>query len=132
MNMSNAKYGGFWIRLVAALLDGVIFGVPLAIISVLSTLAGVAKLYYVVYLGVIILTIYLDGTKGGTPGKLILGLKIVNEKGDVIGIPSAILRYIGKIVSGLILCIGYIMIAFTDKKRGLHDMIANTYVIKTK
>jgi len=132
MNMSNAKYGGFWIRLVAALLDGVIFGVPLAIISVLSTLAGVATLYYVVYLGVIILTIYLDGTKGGTPGKLILGLKIVNEKGDVIGIPSAILRYIGKIVSGLILCIGYIMIAFTDKKRGLHDMIANTYVIKTK
>lgn len=130
--MSNAKYGGFWIRLVAALLDGVIFGVPLAIISVLSTLAGVATLYYVVYLGVIILTIYLDGTKGGTPGKLILGLKIVNEKGDVIGIPSAILRYIGKIVSGLILCIGYIMIAFTDKKRGLHDMIANTYVIKTK
>ena len=80
-------------------------------------------------IAIVVLTIYLDGNVGGTPGKLILGLRIVNEQGTTIGIPRAILRYIGKIVSGMILLIGYIMIGFTQKKQGLHDMIASTYVV---
>ena len=90
---------------------------------------GISSLVYIVELGVIVLTVYLDGIKGGTPGKLILGLRIVNDKGNYIGIPMAILRYIGKILSAVILGIGYIMIAFTEKKQGLHDKIAKTYVI---
>ena len=73
---------------------------------------------------------YLDGIKGGTPGKLILGMRIVNEEGNYIGIPMAILRYIGKLLSGVILGMGYLMIAFTDKKQGLHDKIAKTFVVK--
>jgi len=73
----------------------------------------------------------MDGIKGGTPGKLILGLKIRNEKGQYIGIPIAILRYIGKILSGIILGIGYLMIAWDVKKQGLHDKIAKTFVVRT-
>ena len=41
-------------------------------------------------------------------------------------------RYFAKIISAIILCIGFIMIAFTDKKRGLHDIIASTLVIKVR
>jgi uncharacterized RDD family membrane protein YckC len=41
-------------------------------------------------------------------------------------------RYFAKILSAIILCIGFIMVAFTDKKRGLHDIIAGTLVIKTR
>ena len=85
---------------------------------------------YLVSLAMLLLIVYMDGIKGGTPGKLILGMRIVNEKGEYIGIPMAILRYIGKILSGMILCIGYFMIAWDKKKQGLHDNIAQTYVIK--
>jgi uncharacterized RDD family membrane protein YckC len=74
----------------------------------------------------------MEGVKGGGPGKLILGLRVINEQGNYIGIGGAVLRYVGKILSGITLGIGYIMVAFTQKKRGLHDMIANTYVIYKK
>ncbi len=125
------EYGGFWIRVAASLLDGVILGLPTTIIGYgLLFATGSFALYNLVLLAYVVLIVYLDGTKGGTPGKLILKLRIVNEQGQFIGIPMAILRYIGKIVATLLLGIGLLMIAFTEKKQGLHDKIAKTYVIK--
>ena len=126
----SVHYGGFWIRLVAALLDGLIFGIPAALLGLgLMFLTGSTALYYLPQVIIVVLTIYLDGTMGGTPGKMILGLRIVNEQGTTIGVPRAILRYLGKIVSGMVLGIGYLMVGFTKKKQGLHDMIATTYVV---
>jgi len=72
----------------------------------------------------------MDGVLGGTPGKLMLGLRIRNENGRFIGIPYAILRYLGKIVSTIIIGIGYLMIAWDKRKQGLHDKIAGTFVLK--
>src|SRR3989344_9639269 len=126
---SSVHYGGFWIRFGAALLDMVIFGVPNFIMQFVALTTGYSALSYLTSVALVVLTIYLDGVIGGTPGKLILGLRIVNEQGTTIGIPRAILRYIGKIVSAMVLLIGYIMIGFTQKKQGLHDMIASTYVV---
>ena len=132
-DVNNPHYGGFWIRFLATILDFLILGIPAFLVQMGMVFAtGISSLVYIVELGVIVLTVYLDGIKGGTPGKLILGLRIVNDKGNYIGIPMAILRYIGKIVSGIILGIGYIMIAFTEKKQGLHDKIAKTYVVYVK
>jgi len=129
-DVNNPHYGGFWIRFLATILDFLILGIPAFLVQMgLVFATGISSLVYIVELGVIVLTVYLDGIKGGTPGKLILGLRIVNDKGNYIGIPMAILRYIGKILSAVILGIGYIMIAFTEKKQGLHDKIAKTYVI---
>ena len=100
----NPHYGGFWIRFLATILDFLILGIPAFLVQMGMVFAtGISSLVYIVELGVIVLTVYLDGIKGGTPGKLILGLRIVNDKGNYIGIPMAILRYIGKIVSGIIL-----------------------------
>tara|TARA_Y100000310_G_C20575854_1_gene760372 strand:- start:106 stop:696 length:591 start_codon:yes stop_codon:yes gene_type:complete len=131
VDMKNPHYGGFWIRFVAAILDALIIGIPVSIIGWgLAFATGVASMTYVASLASVVLVVYLDGIKGGTPGKLILGMRIVNEQGNYIGIPMAILRYIGKILSGIILGIGYLMIAFTEKKQGLHDKIAKTYVVK--
>lgn len=130
IGMGTARYAGFWIRFLATILDFLMIGVPAFLVQVgLTFVTGISSLVYVIELVVVILTVYLDGIKGGTPGKLILKIRIVNEKGDYIGIPMAILRYIGKILSGIILGIGYIMIAFTEKKQGLHDKIAKTYVV---
>jgi len=133
VNMSDAHYGGFWMRFVAAILDGIIIGIPANILSfALVAPTGIVSLSYVVNVLVVVFVIYMDGIKGGTPGKLILGMRIVNEHGNFIGIPGAILRYIGKIISGLILGIGYFMIGFTEKKQGLHDYIAKTFVVYKK
>ena len=68
--------------------------------------------------------------KSATPGKMALGLKIIDEQGNNLTPVTAIIRYLGYILSGIILGIGYLMIAFNKNKRGLHDMIAKTYVIR--
>ena len=133
VNMKDAHYGGFWIRLLAAILDMIIIGIPAQILAfALVFPTGMTSMRYVVDVLVIVFVIYMDGIKGGTPGKLVLGMRIVNESGSYIGIPGAILRYIGKILSGLIFGIGYLMIGFTEKKQGLHDYIAKTFVVYKK
>ena len=84
--------------------------------------SGIIRLLYFVL---------MDSSKHrGTLGKMAMGIKIVRADGSRISIGKAILRYMGKWISGLILGIGYIMAAFTDKKRALHDMIASTVVVR--
>ena len=70
--------------------------------------------------------------RGATVGKMAMGLRVVSDKGERLSFLNATGRYFAKIISAIILCIGFIMIAFTDRKRGLHDMIAGTLVIKTR
>jgi uncharacterized RDD family membrane protein YckC len=65
-----------------------------------------------------------------TVGKLAMGIKVTDLNGQRITRMAAFIRFIGKIVSGIILLIGYIMAAFTEKKQALHDIIANTLVLK--
>ncbi len=59
-----------------------------------------------------------------------LGLKVITADGDKVSYLKAFGRYFAEIVSGIILCIGYIMAAFDDEKRTLHDRICNTRVVK--
>jgi uncharacterized RDD family membrane protein YckC len=70
--------------------------------------------------------------RGATVGKMAMGLRVVTNDGKRLSFMNATGRYFAKILSAIIFCIGYIMIAFTDRKRGLHDMIASTLVIKTR
>ncbi|MFD1175524.1 RDD family protein [Paenibacillus puldeungensis] len=65
----------------------------------------------------------------GTIGKRMIGAVIVDEEGERISYFRSVLRYLAQILSALILCIGYIMIGFSETKRGLHDWIASTFVI---
>lgn len=65
-----------------------------------------------------------------TVGKKMLGLKVTDEKGERIGFGKANGRYWSKILSILILFIGFVMVAFTEKKQGLHDKMAGTFVVK--
>lgn len=127
VSMKNPNYAGFWIRFLAYILDSIIFGV--GTVSLLYLIPPF--LTFLVPVAIAVLVVYLEGMKGGTPGKLILHLRIVNSSGDFIGIPHAILRTLGKVVSGAILGIGFIMIGLTEKKQGLHDIIAGTYVVKS-
>lgn len=65
-----------------------------------------------------------------TLGKKILGLKVVDQNGNRISFGKATGRFLASILSGLILGVGYLMVAFNPKKQGLHDQIAGTLVIK--
>jgi len=65
-----------------------------------------------------------------TLGKLILGMYVCDMQGNRINFLRATGRYFGKILSGMILLIGYIMAGFTDKKQALHDILASCLVIK--
>jgi uncharacterized RDD family membrane protein YckC len=63
-------------------------------------------------------------------GKMALGIKVTDLNGERISFGKAALRSIGKLLSGYIMCIGYLIAAFTEKKQALHDLIASTLVIK--
>lgn len=69
---------------------------------------------------------------GATPGKMLLGLKVVRSDGSALSGGRAVGRYFAELLSSLILCVGYIMAAFDDEKRALHDRICDTRVIKVK
>ena len=64
-----------------------------------------------------------------TLGKLAIGAKITDAEGKKISFGRATGRHFAKYLSTFLLCVGYIMVAFDDRKRGLHDMIAGTYVL---
>lgn len=66
----------------------------------------------------------------GTLGKIILGIRVTDLSGQRIGFGRATGRYFGKILSAMIFCVGFLMVAFTEKKQGLHDMVASTLVVK--
>jgi uncharacterized RDD family membrane protein YckC len=75
---------------------------------------------------------FFVGALAASPGKLALGLKVVRPDGSAVGYGRALGRYFAGILSWMILFIGYIMVAFDSEKRGLHDMICDTRVIKTR
>lgn len=131
-------YGGFWKRLGAAVLDGVALSF---ILMLWGGLTGVLGLILPDFLAnflqeactVIIALLYLplweSSSSQGSIGKQILGMKVVDEDGERISFWRALGRFAAKGLSYSVLWIGFIMIAFMDKKRGLHDLIANTYVV---
>jgi uncharacterized RDD family membrane protein YckC len=71
-----------------------------------------------------------SSNKGATLGKMALSLRVTGMNGEKISFAKATGRYFGKIISGMILCIGYIMAGFTEKKQALHDMMAGCLVVR--
>ncbi|HTB31080.1 MAG TPA: RDD family protein [Bacteroidia bacterium] len=90
--------------------------------------------YYIIIFGFIFSWIYFAGFEsshlGGTPGKWILGIYVTDYDGKRISFGRASGRHFGKIISGLILGIGYMMAGFTEKFQALHDNMAETLVWK--
>src|SRR5215469_5227129 len=68
--------------------------------------------------------------RGATVGKMVCGLRVVDRQGQRISFGRASGRFFAKFISAAILLIGYLMAAFTERKRALHDIIAGTLVVK--
>lgn len=123
------QHAGFWLRVVATLIDGIL----LSIVNwLLGMVLGQGLLYSLATL--IIAWVYFAGMessdKQATLGKQLLQLKVTDLTGERISFGKATARYFSKIISSIILLLGYIMVAFTKNKQGLHDFIAGTLVWK--
>ena len=135
------SYAGFWKRFAAYIIDvivtviigfmiGFVFGLVMFLAFgidpvVLESMGNI--------LGIILVWLYFavmeSSPTQGTLGKMALGIKVTDLAGKRIGFGRATGRHFGKIVSVLFLLIGFIMIAFTRQKQGLHDMMAGCLVV---
>jgi uncharacterized RDD family membrane protein YckC len=151
--VSGVRYGGFWIRVGAYLIDIIIllvveYVVDLAlrgtvipaytqpqagdlgaVVAMLPAL-GISALVNLA-VGALYEGLFLSRL-GATPGKMVCGLKVVRPNGSMIGFGRAVGRYLMKYLQGVIVIIGWIgfaMAGFTSEKRALHDMVCDTRVI---
>jgi uncharacterized RDD family membrane protein YckC len=139
---SGRPYAGFWIRFGAQMIDSVLLGIVNTIISLILIGSAMAAQDPAIAIGALIASyaigiaigVSYEGwflvNKGATVGKMALGLKVVRASGAQITWGLAIGRYFSKLVSGMMLCIGYLMAAWDEEKRSLHDRICDTRVIK--
>ena len=137
----HVAYGGFWIRVVAYIIDGILLTIVYGIVARLlgidvfesdwrhyDPLGNLISLV----IGWLYFALLESSERGATVGKMAMGLRVVTSDGQRLSFMNATGRYFAKILSAIILFIGFIMVAFTDKKRGLHDILAGTLVIKTR
>ncbi|MFZ4412628.1 MAG: RDD family protein [Bacteroidales bacterium] len=153
----KVEYAGFWLRFVAIIIDGIIIGIAQTILispilalagisifkfstnslSDVETIGAIGALVGILTLAVLVGTVakwlyfaLMESYRGATIGKMAMGIKVTDMEGNQINFLRATGRYFGKIVSGMILLIGYIMAGFTEKKQALHDIMANCLVVK--
>jgi uncharacterized RDD family membrane protein YckC len=139
----TVKYAGFWKRFAAYLLDMIIVGSVTWVVSfVIGFIIGLmfagsfeSELLILFLVPVILILDWLyfalmeSSSKQATLGKMALGIIVTDLEGKRIYFGRATGRLFSKILSGIIIYIGFIMVAFTDKKQGLHDIIAGTLVV---
>lgn len=146
------RYGGFWIRFAARLIDGIVLWLVNTLIQVPLMLAFFGSVtpnpsapgpqnlsaFFALYGVIVLLQISVSaayevlflGRFGATPGKLACRLKVVTSENRPISYGRAFGRFFGTWLSGLTIGIGYIIAAFDDEKRSLHDRICDTRVVK--
>ena len=151
----SVEYAGFWIRLVAKFIDGLIMLVAIftcmIILGVVLTSSGIKWMpepgqreaptgmlimvfaYYGLAFGFhLFYNIFLVARYGATWGKMALGLKVVKDDGSKVSGGCATGRAFAEMISSMTMLIGYIIAGFDEEKRALHDHICSTRVIKTR
>jgi uncharacterized RDD family membrane protein YckC len=137
------QYGGFWIRFVAVLIDGLIMGVVSLFYTPFINLTArdphdTARVFIAIgilsAIGIALRGIYetwFVGRFGATPGKMVCHLKVVRPDGRPLSYRRSLCRYLAKVLNDFTFMIGYIIAAFDDEKQALHDRICDTRVIRT-
>ena len=139
MTLSKNFYAGFWIRFVAYVIDMIVI---YAVASLLNTLSfgllnkqvdfpilGEESLSYVI----VMFTYFISMTYffSQTLGKMIMKIKVETNRGDKLNLADVVYReLVGRLLTIFLAYIPYIAVAFINKKKGLHDFIADTVVVK--
>jgi uncharacterized RDD family membrane protein YckC len=132
------QYAGFWPRVAAALVDVSVLMLVGYVIDVMvgavytGSEQGSKTLFIIV--SIIVRWLYFakmeSSEYGATLGKLAVGLKVTDLEGAPLSFRDATVRHFGKVLSSLTLGAGYVMVAFTERKQGLHDMLAGCLVVR--
>ena len=140
-----STYGGFWIRVLAYIIDAIILqvassvlmaagiGMVLGIGASNDTIvgAGVLGSYGLMLVANWLYFALLESSRWqGTVGKQAVKLVVTNEQGERIGFGRATGRYFAKFLSTMIFLIGFFMVGWTQRKQGLHDFVAGTLVYR--
>ena len=131
-------YGGFWIRVVAYIIDGILLGIVGSIVAVIfranpgdPTSSGYTVAQTINFLIGAVYFVGLWTYWGASVGQRILKLRVVDvNTQQPIGVGKAILRYIGLFISFIVCFIGVIWVAFDPRKQGWMDKIAGTLVLQ--
>jgi uncharacterized RDD family membrane protein YckC len=122
------EYAGFWIRLGAGVIDLLILGSFATVLAYFFPLPAIwVSAAVAVSIG------YWLGFwvwRGQTPGKMAVGIKVIRTDSSTVKWPCAARRCLGYVVSTLTLFLGFVWVAFDSRKQGVHDRIADTYVVK--
>lgn len=145
----RVEYAGFWRRVAAVIIDGLLLSIPNGFINMIFGMSmfpfmdsGSSAASGAMFVGMMwssffqMIATWLYGALmesspyQATLGKMVMGARVTDTDGNRISFLRASGRFFGKYVSMAILFIGFIMVAFTEKKQGLHDMLADTLVVK--
>lgn len=167
MKNKEVNCAGFWIRLLALVVDGMIIGIPIWFVQsiitfsyVLPKMNGLAmmldngeiqtvdefhsklvafqltfiliSMIVMIVVSVMYFALMESSKRQATIGKLIFGLQVVGDGEERISFKRAIGRTFARILSGIPIGAGYIMVGFHSEKKSLHDVLAKTYVVKRK
>lgn len=131
-------YAGFWKRFLAYILDSIALIVGVFLIAFILAGLGLdldnpdaepmVSLLLLAFIWLYYALMESSPTQA-TLGKMTLGLKVTDLNGERISFARASGRFFAKLVSSLLLCIGYLMVGFTSKKQGLHDILSGCLVL---
>ena len=141
LEQNKLEYAGFWTRFFALLIDTAVVVMIMMILSritvgllsalnVQDAVISVIDLVVLLVAGFSYFILLPASEKQGTLGKQICEIYIGDENGNRITVKQSVIRYLSTYLSN-ILYVGYILVAYDEKKRGLHDFIAKTYVFKS-
>lgn len=131
--MEENRPAGFWVRLGATLLDGLIVGMPLVLISYFIT--GTMEETWVTYAGNLIYTILLPVVWSGyTVGKRMVNIRIVRIDGNKLGLGTMLMRNVVAgilygLTFGILVIVSAFMVGLRKDKRAIHDFVARTQVV---
>jgi uncharacterized RDD family membrane protein YckC len=139
--MPGLRYGGFWVRAVAWIIDAIILTIIVGALSplfggttVVQTPTGIQVNSGATGIQLLVDLVYFVGFwvwRAQTPGMIPFNLRVVRaDNGENIDVGRAILRYVGVIISFLVLLLGVIWVAFDARKQGWHDKLAGTVVVR--
>lgn len=124
MNQTNFEYGSFGRRVVAYILDALILAVPATIIgSIIPVLGGLIAWFF--YAPV------LEASElRATLGKYLMGLQVTDLAGGRISFRASVVRNLLKFITAVFLCIGFLVALFTKRRQTIHDILADTLVVR--
>lgn len=124
-------YGSFWERFAAMFIDGIILAIVNFLVGLLvSGWPFFAGNLVTIIIGWLYYALQESGSNQATLGKRAMGLSVTDLNGHRVSFARATGRHFGKIISAIIIFIGYFMMIWDDRNQTLHDKMAGTLIVK--